>query len=91
MIRVSIDREKMKSYIKSRLRAEIAGRLGNWTHTNRDSGRSPSEWWVDKLNGSVRHQLGTDISASMSGDTIHIVLTYEVIDISPPPPDEGES
>lgn len=83
MIKVSIDRDRLKKYIKSKLNAEIAGRLGNWEHANRDGLRVPSQWWVDKLNGSVRHQLATDISASCANDVIRIALTYTVEDISP--------
>lgn len=60
-------------------------RLNSWQHINSDGYLSPSKWWVDALNGAIRHQLETGISAFVSGDKLHINLLYTVIDISPPP------
>lgn len=65
-------------------------RLNGWQHTNSDGSQSPAQWWVDKpvyQGAKVRHQLETGISAYISGDKLKIILSYTVIDISPPPSD----
>lgn len=79
---ITINREKLKQYIKQQLAVTINDRIKQWTHTNRDSYFSPSKWWFDALNGSVRHQLKTDINSNFSNDKLTINLIYEVIDIS---------
>lgn len=79
---VTINREKLKQYIKQQLALTINNRISKWSHTNSDSYYSPSEWWVDALNGSIRHQLKTDINSNFNDDKLTINLMFEVIDIS---------
>jgi hypothetical protein len=87
-MKVSLNRENLKSKLKEKLLAKMQDRLNNWQHTNSDGSQSPAQWWFDKpvyQGAKVRHQLETGISAFVSGDKLHINLLYTVIDISPPP------
>lgn len=81
---ITINREKLKNALRPKFRAAIKQRVeaGAWTHTNRDYIYSPSQWWVDAQNGSVRHSLETGISAKVNGNIIDINLTFNIIDIS---------
>lgn len=79
---VTINTENLKNYIKQKVLNEVQARSSNWEHTNHDYKFRPSEWDVDP-NGTIRHTLETGISTSISTDTLHILLTYKIIDISP--------
>lgn len=78
---VTINREKLKNYVKEKLLEVILQRSKAWQHTSHDYRHSPSEWAVDK-EGTIRHRLKTGIATSISDNTLIIDLTYEVIDIS---------
>lgn len=81
---VSINRADLKDALRPLLQAALKKRVeaGAWSHVNKDSYYSPSQWWVDAQNGSVRHSLETGISASMTGSVISINLNFNIIDIS---------
>ena len=81
---VSINRAALKDALRPLLQAALKKRVeaGAWSHVNKDSYYSPSQWWVDAQNGSVRHSLETGISASMTGSVISINLNFNIIDIS---------
>lgn len=81
---VSINRAALKDALRPLLQAALKKRVeaGAWSHINKDSYYSPSQWWVDAQNGSVRHSLETGISASMTGSVISINLNFNIIDIS---------
>ena len=81
---VSINRSALKDALRPLLQAALKKRVeaGAWSHVNKDSYYSPSQWWVDAQNGSVRHSLETGISASMTGSVISINLNFNIIDIS---------
>lgn len=70
---VSLDRVKVKAYIKARLDAALyAAAALPVPHANRDRLFSPAEWWVDKEQ-TERHTLET--SAGLTYDDISSVLT----------------
>lgn len=81
---VSINRAALKDALRPLLQAALKKRVeaGAWSHVNTDGIYSPSQWWVDAQNGSVRHSLETGISASMTGSVISINLNFNIIDIS---------
>ena len=85
MTSITISRENLKNALRPLLQASIKRRVeaGAWTHVNRDSYFSPSQWWVDALNGNIRHSLETGISATMNGNVISVKLAFTIIDISP--------
>ena len=84
MKKVSINRDALKNALRPLLQASLKTRVeaGAWSHINKDSYYSPSQWWVDAQNGSVRHSLETGISATMNGSVISINLNFNIIDIS---------
>ena len=46
-MRVTLNREKIKSIIRSHILSKLKEREGAFTHTNRDGYYSPSRWWYD--------------------------------------------
>lgn len=76
MATVTLNRDAVKSYIKTRLLAQLATRVASWTtHDNSDDNYSPAQWWYD-TDQTIRCFMTTTMTASMSGDTITIKLTY---------------
>ena len=78
---ITINKEKLKKYVKQKLLEVIHQRSKAWQHLNHDYLHSPSEWAVD-TEGTIRHSLRTGINTSITDNDLIIDLTYEVIDIS---------
>lgn len=81
---ITLNREKLKDALRPIFRNAVKRRIeaGRWTHANADAYFSPSQWWVDAQNGSVRHSLNTGISAAVDDNKINIGLIFEIVDIS---------
>ena len=46
-MRVTLNREKIKSIIRSHILSKLKEREGEFTHTNHDPLYTPARWWYD--------------------------------------------